>query len=228
MKPWGSYYNEGMAQMWRTTVAELRGDAQYFHELRFPGQKPSAWTRACVLFGSRGLWVLSAARLGRWSRLWAPVRWPGRLLKRLLRIVLNLTNRFCHVVTKCEVTSSSWNLEPGLYLSDLGHVHLGARSIGAGSIIHDHVTIGRGKGSQDKAEIGRRVWIGPRCVIYGSIRIGDGATLLPDTVLTRNAPAGIVLQGNPATVVRRNFDNSALRATLATDEAFLRAAIGPG
>jgi serine acetyltransferase len=132
------------------------------------------------------------------------------------------------VVAKTDVIPSSGDLEPGLYLSDRGHVMLGVRSIGAGTIIHDHVTIGRGRGNQDKPEIGRRVWIGPHCVVYGNFRIGDGATLLPNTVLSRSAPAGIVLQGNPATVVRRDFDNSALRQTLATDDATLRALIARG
>jgi len=160
--------------------------------------------------------------------LWTPSGWPGRFLKQAVHVAISLASRICQVVTKSDVVPSSGDLEPGLYLSDLGHVILGVRSVGAGTIIHDHVTIGRGRGGQDKPEIGRRVWIGPHCVIYGNFRVGDGATLLPNTVLSRSAPAGIVLQGNPATEVRRGFDNSALRRTLATDAASLRALIGPG
>jgi acetyltransferase-like isoleucine patch superfamily enzyme len=59
--------------------------------------------------------------------------------------------------------------------------------------------------------IGRNVWIGANCVIYGAITIGDGVTLLPNTVLTKSIPAGVVMQGNPARLVLRNFDNTELR-----------------
>ena len=212
---------------WRPLLEGLRGDARFFVELRFPGQRPSWWTWARVLLGSHGLWVLATYRLDRGHMLWTPSRWPGRLLKQVVHVAIGLANRICQVLTKSDVVPSSGELEPRIYLSDLGHVKLGVRSAGAGTIIHDHVTIGRGRGGQDKPEIGRRVWIGPHCVIYGSFRIGDGATLLPHTVLTRAAPPGIVLQGNPATVVRRDFDNSALRRTLVSDDASLRAIMGP-
>lgn len=213
---------------WRPLLEGLRGDARFFIELRFPGQPPS-WSRwARVLLGSHGLWVLATYRLDRGHMLWTPTRWPGRLLKQVVHVCIGLANRICQVLTKSDIVPSSGELDPGVYLSDRGHVKLGVRSVGAGTIIHDHVTIGRGRGGQDKPDVGRHVWIGPHCVIYGDFRIGDGATLLPHTVLTRAAPPGIVLQGNPARVVRRDFDNSVLRRTLATDEASLRAIIGPG
>jgi acetyltransferase-like isoleucine patch superfamily enzyme len=63
-----------------------------------------------------------------------------------------------------------------------------------------------------RPEIGRNVWIGSDCVVCGAITIGDGATLLPGTVLTKSIPAGVVMRGNPARLVLRNFDNSELRA----------------
>lgn len=206
----------------------LRDDARLFHALRFPDRKPTAWTRARVLLGSHGLWVLAAYRLDRSHLLWTPAAWPGRILRLVLHVAVGLASRICHVVTKSDVVPSSGDLAAGLYLSDLGHVKLGVRWAGEGTLIHDHVTIGRGRGGQDKPEIGARVWIGPGCVVYGAIRIGDGATLLPGTVLTKSVPAGAVLRGNPARLVRRSFDNSALRRTLATDEATIRTALGPG
>jgi len=213
---------------WSRVVHALRDDARCFHGLRFADRKPTAWTRARVLLGSHGLWVLAAYRLDRGHLLWTPEGWPGLLLKALLHLFVGLASRICHVVTKSDVVPSSGDLAPGVYFSDLGHVKLGLRWAGAGTIIHDHVTIGRGRRGLDKPEIGERVWIGPGCVVYGAIRIGDGATLLPGTVLTKNAPAGAVLRGNPARLVRRTFDNSALRRTLATDEATIRAALGSG
>jgi acetyltransferase-like isoleucine patch superfamily enzyme len=60
-------------------------------------------------------------------------------------------------------------------------------------------------------EIGKNVWIGSDCVVYGAITIGDGATLLPGTVLAKSIPPCVVMRGNPARLVVKNFDNSELR-----------------
>jgi len=60
--------------------------------------------------------------------------------------------------------------------------------------------------------LGVSVWIGADCVVYGAISIGDGATLLPGTVLVKSIPAGAVMMGNPARLVLRDFDNADLRA----------------
>jgi acetyltransferase-like isoleucine patch superfamily enzyme len=65
--------------------------------------------------------------------------------------------------------------------------------------------------------IGRNVWIGPGCVIYGNITIGDCATVLPGSVVSMNVRPGAVVGGNPATVVYEHFDNSRLRRSLAAD-----------
>jgi acetyltransferase-like isoleucine patch superfamily enzyme len=58
------------------------------------------------------------------------------------------------------------------------------------------------------------VWIGPNCIIVGALSVGDGATVLPNSVLTFSVPAGAVVKGNPARIVRTDFDNSGLRRSL--------------
>jgi len=45
--------------------------------------------------------------------------------------------------------------------------------------------------------VGEDVWIGSDCVIYGDIAIGNGATILPETVLSMNVPSRAVVAGNP-------------------------------
>jgi acetyltransferase-like isoleucine patch superfamily enzyme len=61
------------------------------------------------------------------------------------------------------------------------------------------------------------VWIGPWSIIYGNIKVGDGVTILPNTVLTKSVSDGVIVQGNPARVIRRCFDNTVLRCTLDTE-----------
>ena len=80
-------------------------------------------------------------------------------------------------------------------------------------MIHHPVTIGMNLADKGKPIIGGNVWIGPHSVIYSNITLGDGATVLPGTVLTKSIPAGAVVQGNPGRVLRIGFDNAALRAS---------------
>ena len=78
-------------------------------------------------------------------------------------------------------------------------------------MINSQVTVGISHVDNGVPEIGRNGWIGHDCVIYGPIIIGDGATVLPHTVLSKSIPAGVVVQGNPARLILKNFDNSLMR-----------------
>jgi maltose O-acetyltransferase len=50
--------------------------------------------------------------------------------------------------------------------------------------------------------IGDGVWLGGRAVVNPGVTIGDGAVVASGAVVTEDVPAGVVVQGNPATVVR--------------------------
>jgi serine acetyltransferase len=142
---------------------------------------------------------------------WSSAATGHPLARRGVRLGVILATRALEILSRSENTAGE--MESGVYLSDRGHIIIGPRRIGAGTVVHDHVTIGRGEKPDDVPEIGRRVWIGPHCVIFGDIRVGDGVTVLPNTVLARSVPADAVVQGNPARIVRRGFDNSSLRRT---------------
>lgn len=119
------------------------------------------------------------------------------------------------VVCKCDVLGDC-KIDGGVYLSNKGYITCGAQSIGSGSIIHDHVTFGLAVGDKasGRPRLGNGVWVGPNSVIVGDIQVGDGATLLPGTFLTFSVPAGAVVRGNPARIIREKFDNSPLRQSL--------------
>lgn len=51
--------------------------------------------------------------------------------------------------------------------------------------------------------IGHRVWIGEQVCILPGVTIGDGAVIGAGSVVTRDVPAGCVVVGNPARVLRR-------------------------
>lgn len=49
--------------------------------------------------------------------------------------------------------------------------------------------------------IGNRVFIGGPCVVYPGVRIGDGAVVMPMSVVTEDVPDNVVVAGAPARVV---------------------------
>jgi serine acetyltransferase len=102
-------------------------------------------------------------------------------------------------------------IDGGVCFSDEGYIMFGAKKTGTGTIIGTRVTFGKSHNDYRCPKIGYNVWIGSDCVIYGNISIGDGATLLPNTVLSKSIPPNVVMQGNPARLVLQNFDNSELR-----------------
>ena len=180
------------------------------HRRRWPDRSITLASCLWLLACSPGLRLLVIHAMARWLYLkrisggrltwfWNIIYSPLALLK----VAERHTNK-THISNDCEI-------EGYICFSDQGHIISGAIKIGSGSVIGTRVTIGMSHVDGGRPTIGRNVWIGSDCVIYGSISIGDGATLLPGTVLTKNIPANIVMQGNPARLVLQNFDNSELR-----------------
>lgn len=50
--------------------------------------------------------------------------------------------------------------------------------------------------------IGDNVWFGDSVLVVGSISIGEGAIIGAGAVVTRDVPAGAIVGGNPATVLK--------------------------
>lgn len=192
-------------------VRQFMADARFYHALRGTGRSAGgslAWT----ILRNRGLWLLTAHRIAhfcvRRRNVRSPVWWVARLCNSFGTGVSVLCCR-SQLAADCEIDGVA-------YLSNEGYILCGALSIGAGSLIHHRCTFGRtvAGGGQGRPTIGKEVWIGPYCVIAGPLTVGEGATVLPGSVLTFSVPRGAVVKGNPARVVRTNFDNSQLRRSL--------------
>ena len=86
--------------------------------------------------------------------------------------------------------------------------------IGAGTQIAEYVTIRDQDHRVDESgvsdsdfitapiKIGRRVWIGAKATITKGVTIGDGAVIAAGAVVTRDVPAGAVVGGVPAQVMK--------------------------
>jgi serine acetyltransferase len=198
------------ALMW----SELAADARLYSALRWPGRAGALW-HGLIWLRSAGLLLLAMHRVNR-RYLVRRVQYPGSAQSVFLGLVVALGRRPLAMLTKSEI-GDLVEAAQGVYLSDRGFLILGPERIGSGTLVHERVTIGMRAGEARRPVIGDKVWIGPDCVIYGNLSVGDGATVLPGSVVTINVPPGAVAAGNPATIVRREFDNTALRRSLATD-----------
>lgn len=193
-------------------LKKLIQDAKFYYQLRFPGRQMTFLSSFKLLLCWRGLLVVSVHRMTYYynqRRHSGAVRW-------LFILAVHMGSYLSRVIAKCSILPST-QFEAGVYLSEYGHLILGARSIGSGTMIHNRVTIGRNIQNMNIPEIGRNVWIGPNCVISGGITISDGVTILPNSVLTKSLPPKVVVQGNPARILQRDFDNSELRRSLSID-----------
>ncbi|MFP5075852.1 CatB-related O-acetyltransferase [Rhizobium sp. YIM 134829] len=65
-------------------------------------------------------------------------------------------------------------------------------------------------------EIGNDVWIGERAYIRGGVRIGDGAIIGSNAVVTKDVPPYGVAVGNPATVRKFRFNESTIARLVAS------------
>ncbi len=188
----------------------LSRDIDAVHRRRWPNRPMSLASRLLLLASSPGLRSILMHRIaycsylqrrkGGWrSWFWQVMVIPLAPLKLAVRIA-----------DKSDIRHDI-EIEGGVCFSDHGYIIFGAEKTGSGTVIGERVTIGQSSSDAGCPEIGRNVWIGSDSVVYGAIMIGDGATLLPGTVLAKSIPAGAVMAGNPARLMLRNFDNSELR-----------------
>jgi serine acetyltransferase len=165
-----------------------------------------------TMLTNRGLWLVTFHRVGnfclRRRNLASPLWWLARLCK-------GAGTCFNMLLCRSEV-SEDCDIGAGVYLANQGYILCGARSIGSGSLVHERCTFGAlaAVGGEGRPAIGRNVWVGPDCIMAGLLTVGDGATILPGSFVTFSVPPRAVVKGNPAVIVRRDFDNSALLSSL--------------
>jgi hypothetical protein len=78
----------------------------------------------------------------------------------------------------------------------------------AGAVSADH-------DSKGDVVIGNDVWIGQGATILSGVRIGDGAVVGAQSVVSRDVPPYAIVAGNPARVIRHRFDQATVNRFLA-------------
>lgn len=148
-------------------------------------------------------------------------RWLGRLWKKI-RYVL------CSPLFSC--CGTNVNIESGAYFVRGENIRIGNNSdIGINCQLWGTVTIGddsfmgpevvirtnnhrfdrtdvpmriQGFSEEKPVHIGNDVWIGQRAIILPGVRIGDHAIVGAGAVVTKDVPAGAIVGGNPARLIR--------------------------
>ncbi|OYP34109.1 hypothetical protein CGZ80_16420 [Rhodopirellula sp. MGV] len=108
-------------------------------------------------------------------------------------------------VNGCEISGSAVLAESVFFPHPLGIVIGDGVTVGAGTMIWQHVTLGsHGKAGAEPEYpvIGKNVRIYCNSVIIGGITIGDGAVIGACSLVLRDVAPGETVAGIPAKVVR--------------------------
>ena len=68
--------------------------------------------------------------------------------------------------------------------------------------------------SKGDVVIGNDVWVGTEALILSGVTIGDGAVVGARAVVAKDVPPYAIAAGNPASVVRKRFDEDTIAALL--------------
>ncbi|MDH5572204.1 MAG: hypothetical protein OEY89_10590 [Gammaproteobacteria bacterium] len=106
------------------------------------------------------------------------------------------------------------NIGSGLYVGHFAGIEVGKSQIGSNCSIHQHVKINSKKLISDNQQtmviIGNNTWIGPHAVINSPVTISDGVTISSGSRVVSNIDSASLVMGDPARIIRKDFDNSLL------------------
>lgn len=62
--------------------------------------------------------------------------------------------------------------------------------------------------------VGNDVWIGMNANVLGGVKIGDGAVVAADAVVTKDVPPYAIVGGNPARIIKYRFNEETIKKLL--------------
>lgn len=147
---------------------------------------------------SQGFWVLFWHRFGNWRMSVRP-----RLLRAPLSLLYRVMFKACEIFCGVKL---SYNVPVGrrVRIEHFGGMVLGARAIGSDVVLRQNTTLGIASRDDLNAKpvLEDGVEVGAGAVILGDIVVGRDAIIGANAVVTRDVPAGAVMGGVPARLIR--------------------------
>jgi len=149
---------------------------------------------------AQGFWALAVYRLSH-PRLACRNRVLGKLW-----YIPNIIGRKLIEITCGIMLPETAHIGRRLTLEHFGGIIVhGAARIGDDCILRQGVTLGNK--SEDRPHeapcLGNRVNVGAGAKLLGAIRIGDDAVVGANSVVTRDVPAGAIVAGIPARIIKK-------------------------
>jgi serine O-acetyltransferase len=184
--------------------ATARRDIRRYMQLDSRDGNPGLYEKLRIFLESPGLQAVLVYRFGFWVQRavhFAPLKYP-------LKLIYYILQKLCIICWGIHIDAGA-QIGGGLYIGHFGGVLIGPVHMGDDCSVAQQVAIGR-RADNDTGvpTIGNRVWIGAGSIVFGGIRIGDGVTIGPLTVVARSLPANVLVMGNPLRLLRKNYDNS--------------------
>jgi serine O-acetyltransferase len=199
MVPHGDHWTISEPTRWNTSgirglMAILREDREST-STRLPLEPMSKVER----WFSPGAQTLAIHRFGEWIQAGG----PPRLLRRPAAILQLMMWGFARSVWGFQIAKSVRVGRRVKFYHQHGVVIGGRVVIGDDCVFRHGVTIAPSHLDKSLApQIGSRVSFGTGCVVLGGVRIGDGATIGPNAVVTTDVPPGATAVAPAARVLR--------------------------
>ncbi len=183
----------------------VRRDMRRYFALDGAGERSSVLTKLRILIDSPGLHAIAVYRFGSWVKR----KVKFKLLRYPLNIAYFILDKIVIICWGIHIDQRA-EIGGGLYIGHFSGVLIGPVKMGRDCNLAHQITIGRRADGRGGVPIlGDRVWIGCGAIVFGGITIGDGVTIGPATVVSRNLPPRALVMGNPMKILSRDHDNTA-------------------
>lgn len=170
--------------------------------LEFNNCKNVYFRKGLLLFGAQYIHIGEGTIVGRNSTLSARYQWGNRLYSPSIVIGENCNlGDFCHlscvnrIVIGDNLLTGKWVL-----ISDNSHGNFNLEDLKK----HPNRRELYSKGG---IIIGKNVWIGDKVSITGGVKVGDGAIIAANAVVTKDVPAYSMVGGVPAKILKYIHDH---------------------
>ncbi len=130
-------------------------------------------------------------QIGRYSSLWGP---NITILSKVNKIVIG---NFCSIARNVTIQEFNHNMNKRTtyYVGkNIFHEKWENENVSKGDIV-----------------IGNDVWIGGHCVILSGVKIGNGAVIAANSVVSSDVPDYAIVAGSPAKVIKYRFDSDTIK-----------------